>query len=81
MSNQSFLNVPDHSSRIIRNTFVASMAAFIVASLTSSIGSLIDGVVIGQFLGVDSLAAFGLVSPVVIVFALFGAVIAYGARN
>ena len=53
----------DQSNRIIRNTFVASCAAFIISSLTTSVGSLIDGVVIGQFLGVDATAAFGLVSP------------------
>ena len=57
------------------------MMVYIISSLTTSIGSLIDGVVIGQMLGVDSLAAFGLASPVVIVFAVFGAVIASGARN
>ena len=71
----------DDSNRIIRNTFNASTVAFIISSLTSSIGSLIDGVIIGQFLGVDSMAAFGIVSPIVIVFSLFGAVIASGARN
>ena len=71
----------DKGNRIIRNTFTANMIAFILSSLTSSIGSLIDGVVIGQFLGVDAMAAFGLVSPVVIIFALIGAVVASGARN
>ena len=36
---------------------------------------------IGQYLGVDSMAAFGLVSPLMIVFSLFGALISAGARN
>ena len=75
------LAIADDSNRIIRNTFNASVIAFVLSSLTSSIGSMIDGVVIGQFLGLDSMAAFGLVNPVVIVFALIGAVIASGARN
>lgn len=75
-----------HSDRsghyhIIRETFYASLIAFIISSLTYHIGSLIDGVVIGQYLGVESMAAFGLVSPVVIVSSLFGAIIATGARN
>ena len=75
--------IPDHGERyhIIRKTFYANMMSYIIASLTSSIGSLIDGIVIGQCLGVDSMAAFGLVSPVIIVFSLFGAIIASGARN
>ena len=73
----------DHgeSSHIIRKTFFYTMAAYIVSSLTSSVGSLIDGAVIGRCLGVDSMAAFGLVSPVVVVFALFGAIISSGSRN
>lgn len=71
----------DERSHIIRETFYASLIAFIISSLTSSIGSLIDGVVIGQCLGVDSTAAFGLLAPVVTVFSLFGAIVASGARN
>ncbi|MBR4500710.1 MAG: hypothetical protein IKP22_02310 [Clostridia bacterium] len=71
----------DESNRIIRSTFIASVAAFVLSSLTTSIGSLIDGVVIGKFLGMDSLEAFSLVSPVLIVFSLIGAVIASSARN
>ena len=57
------------------------MIAFIISSLMSSVGSLIDGVIIGQCLGIDSMAAFGLVSPGIIVFSLFGAIVASGARN
>ena len=45
---------------IIRNTFYIQLTAFILLSLSSSVGSMIDGVVIGQFLGVDSIAAFGI---------------------
>ena len=75
--------LPDNGERyhIISKTFYANMTSYIISALTSSIGSLIDGVIIGQCLGVDSMAAFGLVSPVFIVFALFGAIIASGARN
>ncbi len=75
------LAIADHSNRIIRNTFNASVVSFIVSSLISAVGSLIDGVVIGQFLGLDSMAAFGLVSPVVILFTLVGNVIAAGSCN
>ena len=66
---------------IIRKTFYANAASFVISSLTSSIGALIDGVIIGQCLGMDSMAAFGLVSPVIIVFAVFGAIISAGARS
>lgn|GEM_PF-870013 len=77
----SSFGITDNSNRILRNTFAASTMAYIVSSLTTSLGSLIDGVVIGQFLGLDSMAAFGLASPVLIVFAVIGAILASGARN
>ena len=75
--------LPDNGERyhIIRKTFYLSMISYILSALTSSVGSLIDGAIIGQCLGVDSMAAFGLVNPVVIIFSLFGALIASGARN
>ena len=74
-------SITDSSNRIIRNTFTVTMITYVLSSLTSSLGSMIDGVVIGQFLGVDAMAAFGLASPVLIVFALVGAVLSSGARN
>ena len=76
-----FLFIADSSNRILRNQFVAGLTAFILTSLMAAIGSLIDGVVIGQFLGVDAMAAFGLVSSVVVVYSLVGAILASGARN
>ena len=54
------------SRSIIRNTFYIQLTAFILLSLSSSVGSMIDGVVIGQFLGVDSIAAFGIINPLMI---------------
>ena len=66
---------------IIRNTFYIQLTAFILLSLSSSVGSMIDGVVIGQFLGVDSIAAFGIINPLMIAFSIIGAVVSAGARN
>ena len=68
-------------NRIMRNTFYAQLAAFVMSSLTHSIGTMIDGVIIGQCLGVDSMAAFGLISPLIVAFSLAGAIVASGARN
>ena len=45
------------------------------------IGNVIDGVIIGRCLGVDSMAAFGIISPLMVAFALFGTIIATGSRN
>ena len=43
--------------------------------------NIVDGMIIGRCLGVDSMAAFGIVSPVMVVFALIGAIIQTGSRN
>ena len=69
------------SRSIIRNTFYIQLSAFILLSLSSSVGSMIDGVVIGQFLGVDSIAAFGIINPLMIAFSIIESAIAAGARN
>ena len=69
------------NSRIIRNTFYIQLAAYIVSELTHMIGNIVDGMIIGRCLGVDSMAAFGIVSPVMVVFALIGAIIQTGSRN
>ena len=70
-----------HKSRILRNTFYIQLGVFVAISLTQTVGSLVDGVIIGQFLGVDSIAAFGIISPLLTAFSLFGAIISSGARN
>lgn len=67
-------------SKIIRNTVYAQFIALVISSLTGTIGSLVDGMVIGRFLGVDSMAAFGIVSPLLVAFSVIGAVIANGSR-
>ena len=46
--------------RVFRNS-VISMAASVVAAM---LGMVIDGIVIGRFLGPDSMAAYGLVTPI-----------------
>ncbi|MBQ9387138.1 MAG: ATP-binding protein [Lachnospiraceae bacterium] len=69
------------NGRIIKNTFYVQVAAMVAASVTSMLGSLIDGIIIGQYLGVDAIASFGIVSPLVAAVTLLGAVISSGARG
>ena len=66
---------------IIRNTVYAHLAAFILSSLSATIGSLVDGVIIGQYLGVDSMAAFGIIAPLLTAFSRTGTLVSAGARN
>ena len=68
-------------SRIIRNAFYLQLGAYVFSQMTRMIGSIVDGVMIGRFLGVDSIAAFGIVSPALVVFSIFGMLISIGSRN
>lgn len=47
--------------------------------LVSILGMMIDGVIIGRYLGPDSTAAYGLVAPILIIASLFGGLISSGA--
>ena len=67
--------------RILHNTFYAQLFAIVISSFAGTIGSLVDGVIIGQYLGSDSIAAFGIVNPLLTIFSVFGAIVATGSRT
>ncbi len=69
------------SNRILRNTFYIQLIAYILAAFPSAFAEIFDGIIIGQYLGVDSVAAFGIVTPLVTVLALFGTIISAGTRK
>ena len=68
-------------SRIIRNAFYTQFTVYLASFLTMTLGAVIDGVIIGRCLGMRSMAAYGLVSPLLVFFSLFGSIVATGARN
>ena len=67
--------------RILHKTFYAQLFALVISSLAATIGSLVDGIIIGQYLGSDSIAAFGIINPLLTVFSVFGAIVATGSRT
>ena len=67
--------------RMLNNTFYAQLFALIMSSLSATIGSLVDGIIIGQCLGSKSIAAFGVINPLLTVFSVFGAIVATGSRT
>ena len=68
-----------NNGRIIRNTFYAQMVSITLSHITSLVGVLVDGIIIGRFLGLESMAAYGVVQPILLIFNLIGAVISSGA--
>ena len=65
---------------MIRKIFRQMLLTQILSSMTVMICMLIDSIMIGRFLGVDSMTAYGLTSPVLLVFAAFGSMLSAGIQ-
>ncbi len=52
----------------------------ILSAMTVTLCLLVDNIMIGRFLGEDSITAYGLTTPVLLIFAAFGAMISAGIQ-
>ena len=68
------------NGRIINRIFTKSVISIIVAAMAAMLGIVIDGIVIGRFLGPESMAAYGLVMPVANLVTLFSGVLSTGVQ-
>ena len=68
------------NGKIINTLFRRSVVSIIAAAVAAMLGIVIDGIIIGRFLGPDSMAAYGLVTPVVNMATIFSGVLATGAQ-
>lgn len=66
---------------IVKKVFRQNITANILNNLTWAIGALVDTAIIGRFLGVDAMAAYSLVWPMTLIYALVGGVLSGGSRN
>ena len=62
------------------STLKNMLLAQIVSSAAVTVCMHVDSIMIGQFLGVDAVAAYGLASPVLFIFAAFGALLSTGIQ-
>lgn len=69
----------EHS--IVEKVFKTSLTTYMLYMLTWSIGTLVDGAFIGNFLGVDAVASYGMIWPLTLVFGLIGSILSGGSRN
>ena len=65
---------------MIRRLFRQMMITQVISSMTVTLCMLIDSIVIGRFLGVDAMAAYGYTQPVLLAFAAPGAMISAGIQ-
>ena len=69
-----------NNGKIISRLFRNSVVSIIAAAVAAMLGIVIDGIVIGKFLGADSMAAYGLITPVVNMTTIFSGILATGAQ-
>lgn len=65
---------------MIKKLFKQMLLTQILSAMTVTLCMLIDSIMIGRYLGVDSMTAYGLATPILLVFAAFGCLISAGVQ-
>ena len=65
---------------MIKKLFKQMLLTQILSAMTVTLCMLIDSIMIGRFLGVDAMSAYGLSTPVLLVFAALGSMISAGIQ-
>ncbi|MBR6966259.1 MAG: hypothetical protein IKH81_04175 [Clostridia bacterium] len=68
-------------NKLIRYLFICSFSTFFLSMLTFSLGSLVDGLVIGNTMKTNAVAAFGLINPLNFIFAIIVSVLNSGSET
>ena len=71
----------EKKTNIISDLFRGSLLIMTLAFVTATIGMIVDGLVIGRFLGEKAMSASGLVSPVFLILCAIGGAFSAGAQN
>lgn len=66
--------------KIVKKLFADTLVFMIMGIVVSTLGMMLDGVIIGNLLGVEHIAAYGLVAPVFSIFAAIGNVFSTGSQ-
>ena len=70
----------DKQDKLISRLFKDTLIIFLLSMFASTIGNIIDGIITGNFLGEDSLAAFGFTVPYQLFTTIFPTVLALGMQ-
>ncbi len=65
---------------MIRKIFRQMLVAQILSAMTVMLCMLVDSIMIGRFLGVDSMSAYGLANPILLAFAAYGTMLSAGIQ-
>jgi len=69
------------SEYIVESMFNSTLMVMIFSAMVTLIGMMVDGIIIGNFLGEQAMAAYGLASPVFVVIAALGGVFSSGMQT
>lgn len=70
----------ERKSGIIRSLYKSTVVSIVISAVAAMFGMLIDGVIICKFLGTDSMAAYGLVTPLFSIITAVSGVLAIGSQ-
>ena len=70
----------DNQKNIIADLYKGTFTVFLMSMLATAIGNVIDGIIIGNMLGADSMAAFGFTNPFQKFTAIFPNILALGMQ-
>ncbi len=73
------LNSKDDS--VVRKIYMQSLGAYILSDIAYTSGPLVDGIVTGNFLGVNAVAATGLGLPSIMIFTFMNGMLSAGSRS
>ena len=65
---------------IIRRMFFASLGTMIFSSISTMLGSLVDGIIISRFLGDGAMASFSVISPIYNINMMLAGILSSGAQ-
>ena len=66
---------------VVRKIYLQSLGAYILSDIASTSGPLVDGIVTGNFLGVQAVAAVCLLSPAILIFTFMSGILSKGSRS
>lgn len=71
----------NHNADLVKKMFNGSLMTMISIILSTTVGMMVDGIVTGRCLGVQSMTAYGLSSPILLIVVAFGGIFASGCQT
>ncbi len=76
---KGIMNAQDEN--VVRKIYLQSLGAYILSDIAYTSGPLVDGIVTGNFLGVQAVASACLLSPVLLVFTFISGILSKGSLS